>query len=174
SAAEAKSQKLAFEAVVRIVYRGNTPLQQAQLQMQSIVASYKQFNTTYLNGFTQKKVATDPLALGLYQARDMVMKGLLLNIEEMATLYHLPHTNVETPFILWASAQTAEPPANLPVVAAVYREDLSPVANTNFRGHNTMFGLPRVDRGRHLYIIGQTGTGKSGTLELLTISDIYS
>jgi hypothetical protein len=37
-----------------------------------------------------------------------------------------------------------------------------------------MFGLPRVDRGRHLYIIGQTGVGKSGMLELLTISDIYS
>ena len=37
-----------------------------------------------------------------------------------------------------------------------------------------MFGLPRVDRGRHLYIIGQTGVGKSALLELLTISDIYS
>ena len=37
-----------------------------------------------------------------------------------------------------------------------------------------MFGMPRIDRGRHLYIIGQTGTGKSGLLELLTISDIYS
>lgn len=174
SAAEAKSQKLAFEAVVRILYRGNLPLPQAQLQMQSIVASYKQFNTTYLNGFTQKRVAADPAAVGSYQARGFVSKGLLLNIEEMATLYHLPHTNVETPFILWATAQTAEPPASLPVVTAVYRQDLSPIANTNFRGHNTMFGLPRVDRARHLYIIGQTGTGKSGTLELLTISDIYS
>lgn len=174
SAAEAKSQKLAFEAVVRIVYRGNMPLPQAQLQMQSIVASYKQFNTTYLNGFTQKRVANDPATIGVYQARGFVSKGLLLNIEEMATLYHLPHTNVETPFILWATAQTAEPPASLPVVTAVYRQDLSPIANTNFRGHNTMFGLPRMDRARHLYIIGQTGTGKSGTLELLTISDIYS
>lgn len=174
SAAEAKSQKLAFEAVVRIVYRGNMPLPQAQLQMQSIVASYKQFNTTYLNGFTQKRVVADPIAAGLYQARGIVSRGLLLNIEEMATLYHLPHTNVETPFILWATAQTAEPPASLPVVTAVYRQDLSPIANTNFRGHNTMFGLPRIDRARHLYIIGQTGTGKSGTLELLTISDIYS
>ena len=27
--------------------------------------------------------------------------------------------------------------------------------------------------GRHVYILGQTGTGKSGALELLTISDIY-
>ena len=174
AAAETKSQKLAFEVAVRIVYRGNLPSQQARLQLQSIIASYKQFNTTYLNGFTQGRVADDPFILGLYRARDFNHGGLLLNIEEMATLFHLPHTNVETPFILWATAQTAEPPASLPIVTSVYREDLSPIANTNFRGHNTMFGLPRVDRGRHLYIIGQTGTGKSGTLELLTISDMYT
>lgn len=174
ASAEAKSQKLAFEVAVRVVYRGNVPAPQARLQMQSIVASYKQFNTTYLNGFTQKKVVFDPYELARYRARGYNGRGLLLNIEEMATLYHLPHTNVETPFILWAAAQTAEPPASLPIVSAVYRDDLSPVANTNFRGHNTMFGMPRVDRGRHMYIIGQTGTGKSGMLELLTISDIYS
>ncbi len=174
SAAEGKSQKLAFEVAVRIVYRGNVPTAQAHLQMHSIVASYKQFNTTYLNGFTQKKVIFDPFVLALYRAREFNIRGLLLNIEEVATMFHLPHTNVETPFILWATAQTAEPPASLPVVTAVYRDDLSPIANTNFRGHNTMFGLPRMDRGRHLYIVGQTGVGKSGTLELLTISDIYS
>ena len=174
ASAEEKSQKLAFEVAVRVVYRGNVPMPQARLQMQSIVASYKQFNTTYLNGFMQQKVSDDQRIMALYRAREFNRSGLLLNIEEMATLYHLPHTNVETPFILWASAQTAEPPATLPVVTAVYREDLSPVANTNFRGHNTMFGMPRGDRGRHMYIIGQTGTGKSGMLELLTISDIYS
>ena len=174
AAAEAKSQKLAFEADVRIVYRGNVPAPQARLQMQSIIASYKQFNMTYLNGFVSKRVFNDPFVLALYRAREFNRHGLLLNIEEMATLFHLPHTNVETPFILWASAQTAEPPASLPVVTAVYRDDLSPVANTNFRGHNTMFGMPRIDRGRHTYVIGQTGTGKSGMLELLTISDMYS
>ena len=174
SGAEAKSQKLAFEATVRVVYRGNVPLPQARLQMQSIIASYKQFNMTYLNGFESKRVSNDPFLLESYRSRTANRRGLLLNIEEMATMYHLPHTNVETPYILWATAQTAEPPANLPIITAAYREDLSPVANTNFRGHNTMFGLPRTDRGRHLYIIGQTGVGKSGMLELLTISDIYS
>ncbi len=44
---------------------------------------------------------------------------------------------------------------------------------TNFRGDNTVFGILRSDRGRHVYILGQTGTGKSGALELLTLSDIY-
>ncbi|MDB5168890.1 MAG: hypothetical protein JWO41_246 [Candidatus Saccharibacteria bacterium] len=172
--AEEKSHKLAFESVMRIVYRGNVPAPQAKLRMQSIIASYKQFNTTYLNGFEQKRITEDPRQIDIYQSRNFVKPSLLLNIEEVATLYHLPHTNVETPYILWALSQTAEPPANLPIVTDAYRGDISPVAATNFRGHNTMFGLPRVDRGRHLYIIGQTGVGKSGMLELLTISDIFS
>ena len=174
SAAQEKAQKLAFETQLRIVYRGNTSEQQAKLQMQSIIASYKQFNSTYLNGFEAKRVVDDPFLVAHYRSRAFNRGGFMCNIEEVATLYHLPHTNVETPYILWATTQTAEPPANLPVVTPETGEDLSPIAATNFRGHNTMFGVPRSDRGRHLYIIGQTGTGKSGMLELLTISDIYS
>lgn len=174
SAAEEKSQKLAFEASVRIVYRGNSSPAGAALRMQSIIASYKQFNTTYLNGFSAGKILSDPRLINSYRARIFGRSGYALNIEEMATMYHLPHTSVETPFILWASAQTAEPPASLPVVTNEYNSELSPIANTNFRGHNTMFGLLRGDRTRHLYIIGQTGVGKSGLLELLTISDIHS
>lgn len=177
SGSEEKSQKLAFETSLRIVYRGNVPPQVATLRLQSIIASYKQFNTTYLNGFEAKKIISGPSVtdmLNLYRAREHAYKGFTLNIEETATLYHLPHTTVETPFILWASSQTAEPPANLPIVTGEPRQDLSPIAATNFRGHNTVFGLKRSDRSRHLYIIGQTGVGKSGLLELLTISDIYS
>ena len=174
SGAEEKSQKLAFECVLRIVYRGPQPEAQARLRLQSIVASYKQFNTTYLNGFEAKRIASDPNLTALYRTRQFNKGGYTFNIEETATLYHLPHTNVETPYILWALSQTAEPPATLPLVTSTYNEEVSPIAATNFRGHNTMFGLLRVDRTRHLYIIGQTGTGKSGMLELLTISDIYS
>ncbi len=174
SASEEKSQKLAFECSLRIIYRGNVSGPVARLRIQSIIASYKQFNTTYLNGFDTKRVGLDPAVVGLYQTRNHNKRGFMLNIEETATLYHLPHTNVETPFILWASSQTAEPPANLPIVTGEPNQELSPIGTTNFRGHNTVFGLRRSDRTRHLYIIGQTGVGKSGLLELLTISDIFS
>ena len=173
SGAEAKSQKLAYEAVLRVVYRSNTSDTQARLRMQSIIASYKQFNTTYLNGFKQGRLLTEPTLPETFVDRAFGKDRYTLNIEEVATLYHLPHTTVETPFILWASSQTAEPPANLPI-ADRPRQDISPVAMTHFRGHDTAFGLPRSDRGRHMYIIGQTGVGKSGLLELLTISDVYS
>ncbi len=173
NAAEEKSHKLAYEVVVRIVYRG-IAAPQARMRMQAITASFKQFNTTYLNGFAQKTFTTSDYDVQLYRNRAMGKRGFVLNIEEVASLYHLPHTNVETPNILWAIAKTAEPPATLPIATQQNMHEVSPIAITNFRGHNTMFGMPRVDRSRHMYIIGQTGVGKSGMLELLTISDIYS
>ena len=172
--AETKGQKLAYDTLLRIVYRGQVSEQQAKLRLQSIASSYKQFNSTYLNGFKQDRVLLGDEPLNQYRSRDFGKKLFVMNIEEVATLYHLPHTNVETPYILWASAQTAEPPANLPLVTSQQDDTISPVAVTNFRGHNTAFGMPRGDRGRHMYILGQTGVGKSGLLELLTISDIYS
>lgn len=174
SAAEAKSHKLAYEIAVRLIYRGNSTPAKARMRIQAITASFKQFNTTYLNGFVAKYLGEDPGYVELYRSRTVGRKGFVCNIEEVASLYHLPHTNVETPNILWARAKTAEPPAILPVVNESNRDKISPIAATNFRGHNTMFGMPRSDRGRHLYIIGQTGVGKSGMLELLSISDIYS
>lgn len=171
--AEEKSQKLAYEAVLRVVYRSQHDETHARMRMQSIIASYKQFNTTYLNGFKQGRLLPYELIPESFQRREFARVKYTLNIEEVATLYHLPHTNVETPFIFWASSQTAEPPANLPI-ASEERNDISPIGMTHFRGHDTAFGLPRSDRGRHLYILGQTGVGKSGLLELLTISDVFS
>jgi hypothetical protein len=178
AAVEEKSHKLAYEVCLRIVYRGNTALPQGRMRLQAITASFKQFNTTYLNGFSQRYLGTNNLLIDLFKKRSFSKNQFVCNIEEIASLYHLPHTNVETPNILWASAKTAEPPANLPLIndamPEVVRAELSPIAVTNFRGGNAMFGLPRSDRSRHLYILGQTGVGKSGLLELLTISDIFS
>ncbi len=174
SAAEVKSQKLAYQMCLRIVYRGHGTPNLARMRIQAITASFKQFNTTYLNGFTQDYLSEDPALIDTYRSRNFRKRSFVCNIEEVASLFHLPHTNVETPNILWANAKTAEPPANLPLITETTKTNISPIAVTNFRGHNTMFGISRNDRGRHLYIIGQTGVGKSGMLELLTISDIYS
>ncbi|MBC7565061.1 type IV secretion system DNA-binding domain-containing protein [Candidatus Saccharibacteria bacterium] len=52
-------------------------------------------------------------------------------------------------------------------------ENISAFGLTNFRGINHQFGMLRSDRSRHVYIIGQTGAGKSGTLELFALSDIF-
>ena len=110
-----------------------------------------------------------------YKARLFLDRGFILNIEELGSVFHLPHTNVETPNIVWASSKTAEPPAKLPMITGndAVDDEISAFGLTNFRGMNHQFGMLRGDRSRHVYIIGQTGAGKSGLLELFALSDIY-
>lgn len=45
-------------------------------------------------------------------------------------------------------------------------------AQTNSRGKEVAFGVRAEDRGRHMYIIGKTGMGKSTLLENMAIQDI--
>lgn len=172
TAIEEKSRKLGYQVKIRILYAGNDQAT-ARMRMQAMVGTFKQYNTTNLNGFQSKYASFDPAKLADYRGRIFADKGFILNIEEVASVYHLPHTSVETPNIDWATTKTAEPPASLPAYGQHPENTISLYGTTNFRGNHTMFGLLRADRGRHVYILGQTGTGKSGLLELLTLSDIY-
>ena len=173
--AEKKANKLGFKVKIQLAYLGSDQTN-AHLRMQALVGTFKQFNSTNLNGFVTKKSSFDVNTLANFQKRNLSQNdGFILNIEEIASLYHLPHTNVETPNIVWASSKTAEPPAKLPVIRPgdPVNPEVSAFGLTNFRGIHHQFGMLRRDRSRHLYIIGQTGAGKSGTLELLALSDIY-
>jgi len=172
SAIEEKSNKLGYQVKVRLVYAGHDQ-HTARLRMQALVGAFKQFNTTNLNGFEARSSSFNREKQLEYQTRFFIDKGYILNIEELASLFHLPHTSVETPNIVWATTKTAEPPSNVPIQQPGNEADISLIGVTNFRGTNSVFGFLREDRGRHIYILGQTGTGKSGALELLTLSDIY-
>ena len=170
---EKKSTKLGYQVKVRITYLGHDE-QTAKLRMQAIVGTFKQYNSTNLNGFVIKNPTNSVDGVAQYRARFFIDRGYILNIEELASVYHLPHTNVETPNIVWASSKTAEPPAKLPIIMGVETDNqISAFGLTNFRGITQQFGMLRGDRGRHVYIIGQTGTGKSGLLELFALSDIF-
>ena len=172
SGIEEKGNKLGYQVKIRLMYAGHDQTT-ARLRMQALVGAFKQFNTTNLNGFEAKSTSFNRDKQLEYQARFFIDNGFILNIEELASLFHLPHTSVETPNILWSTTKTAEPPSNVPIPEAGKEADISLMGVTNFRGDNTVFGVYREDRGRHIYILGQTGTGKSGALELLTLSDIY-
>jgi hypothetical protein len=174
SEAEKKATKLGYQVKIRLAYLGESP-SNAKLRMQAIVGTFKQYNSTNLNGFRITGGSFKKEDLSQYRARLFNDRGFILNIEELASVFHLPHTNVETPNIVWASNKTAEPPAQLPVITGndAIDENISAFGLTNFRGINHQFGMLRSDRSRHVYIIGQTGAGKSGTLELFALSDIF-
>ncbi len=172
TAIEEKSTKLGYRVKIRMLYAGHDQ-PTARLRMQALVGAFKQFNTTNLNGFEVRNSSYNRDKLAEYQTRFFIDKGFILNIEELASLFHLPHTSVETPNILWATTKTAEPPPNVPIATAGQEDQISLFGVTNFRGDNPIFGLARTDRSRHVYILGQTGTGKSAALQLLTLSDVY-
>jgi hypothetical protein len=169
---EEKSRKLGYQVKIRLLYAGHDQYT-AKLRMQALVGAFKQFNTTNLNGFEAKHQSFNRDKQLEYYSRFFIDHGFILNIEELASLFHLPHTTVETPNIVWATVKTAEPPPNVPIQVKDEEDKVSLFGVTNFRGDNTIFGMNRKDRSRHVYILGQTGTGKSGSLSLLTLSDIY-
>ncbi len=174
SEAESKATKLGYQVKIRVAYLGESQ-EVARQQMQAIVGTFKQYNSTNLNGFKMSGASFNKEAILPYRQRQFDSNSFVLNIEELASVFHLPHTNVETPNIVWASSKTAEPPAKLPIITGnpAIDENISAFGLTNFRGINHQFGMLRSDRSRHLYIIGQTGAGKSGLLELFALSDIF-
>lgn len=172
--AEEKATKLGYEVKIRLAYLGKDQIN-AKLNMQALVGTFKQYNSTNLNGFKLTGGSFKMEDLDDFKLRKFADNGFILNISELASVYHLPHTSVETPNIVWATSKTAEPPAKLPLIIGdpQHDENISAFGLTNFRGINHQFGLLRRDRSRHVYIIGQTGAGKSGMLELFALSDVF-
>lgn len=172
--AEKKATKLGYQVKIRLAYLGDN-VSEAHLKMQAIVGTFKQFNSTNLNGFKMTHASLKKENLEDYRNRRFDTNGYILNIEELASVFHLPHTNVETPNVVWANSKNAEPPSKLPVITGdnTIDENISAFGMTSFRGINHQFGLLREDRSRHVYIIGQTGAGKTGLLALLALSDIF-
>ena len=68
------------------------------------------------------------------------------------------------------------PPPELPIFGKVKPEEVSFIGRTNYvaalEEKKFIFGIKRVDRRRHLYIIGKSGVGKSKLLELLVRQDV--
>jgi len=70
----------------------------------------------------------------------------------------------------------APPPPDLPIFGQIDPHEVSFVGRTNYvaalEKKNFIFGLKRVDRRRHTYVIGKSGVGKSKFLELLIRQDV--
>ncbi|MBI3261340.1 type IV secretion system DNA-binding domain-containing protein, partial [Candidatus Berkelbacteria bacterium] len=168
---ETKVTKLAFETKIRL---GAVAKDEASalLRLNGIVGAFKQFNTTNLNGFTSKSPTSAPEFLESFRKRQFAENGFVLNIEELASIYHLPNISVATPSIAWVGSKKGEPPLNLPIEGSVPANELTLFAETNFRNVRSRFGIKSKDRRLHLYAIGKTGTGKSTMLENMIIDDI--
>ncbi|HEY4694739.1 MAG TPA: type IV secretion system DNA-binding domain-containing protein [Candidatus Nanoarchaeia archaeon] len=166
---ENKLSKIGFETKIRLVaVAANQEI--AQQRLSSVIASFKQFSTASLNSLEQDPDSpTTASLIKSYQAR-LFPEGeagdYILNIEELASIFHLPNISVETPTIAWTRAKKGEPPLNLPTEGVTY------MGKTIFRDQEASFGIKNPDRRKHVYIIGKTGVGKSTLIKNMIIQDM--
>ncbi len=83
---------------------------------------------------------------------------------------------MDKPQIKIRKFRLAPPPPELPIYGKVDERDCSFFGRTNYEAaleeKKLIFGIKRVDRRRHMYAIGKSGSGKTKLLELLIRQDI--
>ena len=167
SAVSNKMRYPTFETLIRIMASSDTkPRSEAILS--GILSSFSQFNSPEFNGF---KVNTmrDPKKLAVdYTFRFFPMKisSNVLNSVELASIYHLPEQNaIPSSSVERQLVKQVDGPAKLATEGLF-------LGTNEFRGSKKPIYLGENDRRRHMYVIGQTGMGKSVFLENLAFQDM--
>lgn len=88
-----------------------------------------------------------------------------LNITELSSVFHFPTQDKDVSNVRAQSATQAQAPLDMPDEGVI-------LGVNKFRGQDQLIRMSREDRMRHLYVIGQTGTGKTSILKNLIIQDI--
>lgn len=162
-----KAAKMGLDVNINIV-ASSTTLEQAKTYLQNIYGAFAQLNIPQFgNSFTKKvwrpnKITHDFIFRHFYGRSHMVMSG-----EELASIFHLPLPNTETPNIRWLMARKAPPPPGLP------KEGLT-LGVIKYRGVDTPVHLKEADRRRHMYIIGRSGSGKTELQKAMVKQDIMA
>ena len=160
-ALEEKHVQVGFETIIRIVTSMKTK-RAAKSQLNMIEAAFSQFNTPDLNSFSSISTNTKKLVNNFILRRFerthlpfLKKNNMVLSSEELATLFHFPNSVFnESPLIKWQRFKIAPAPKNIPKEGVL-------IGHNYYRGKKTDIRLKHIDRFRHVYVIGQTGTGKS-------------
>lgn len=178
-----KSSKFGFETRINIVIAAQDD-HRASLVFDQIKSAFAQFGSPVANGFKFKKAGSDSKRQKIvtnYIFRfftdtvfgrekffaDKRGHSPILSSEELATIYHFPNALIQTPGIRWLPAKASVAPVNLPAEGTAF-------AYTKFRGKEEQVRIKPEDRLRHMYVVGQTGTGKTSLLKHLIINDIIA
>ncbi len=168
-AIDAKTRFPGFEVLIRVVASSDAPERSRAIQ-NSIVATFALFDAPGKNGFKFTPAKDMERFVASYIMRFFAQESnqSILNSVELATIFHFPDQNsIPTSQLERQASKQVDGPRN------VSEEGLLLGYNV-FRGVKKPIRLTLEDRRRHMYTVGQTGTGKSTFLENLAVQDMLN
>jgi len=171
SPANAKLSRDLYMGKLRVAYVSSDKFL-SENKLKTLLGLYKLVKGPF-NELRKKKFSFSKISPLAFSAR-VFQNGDLWAPEELATLYHFPYSGSVVSNVVQSTSRRAPAPDILPREGLVDPKEVSFIGETNFRNDNYKFGIKRIDRRRHMYVVGKTGSGKSRLLELLLISDIQN
>ncbi|HRY63679.1 MAG TPA: hypothetical protein P5267_03715, partial [Patescibacteria group bacterium] len=167
---EEKASKAGLDVNIKIVISAANR-ESADSYLNDILNSFSQYNIyEYGNKFViSRQRSVDRLMYDFIYRNFEPKKKIILNTEEMASLFHFPLPTCETPNINWLHSRNAPPPVEMPQTGLILGKNI-------YRGEEKVVRIKEADRRRHVYIIGMTGVGKTALVkrlaELLNLDDL--
>ncbi len=165
-----------FETTVRLLVVVNDKTDQKE-RLRGFVSSLATFSVPKYQSFKKKYEflfnVTSNLRFFSFKKRLLSLVNnespSLLSISEIADLYHFPFSRVtQTENIVKVHSKELPAPLSLK-----NHPDLDVIfAKNTYGGTETVIGLTKDERLRHMYVIGATGTGKSTMLLSMIAQDL--
>ncbi|HET8670802.1 MAG TPA: TraM recognition domain-containing protein [Candidatus Saccharimonadales bacterium] len=169
SSIEEKTQNPGYEVLIRIIVSSNIS-QRSQAILNNIIAAFSLYDAPGKNGFKFSPTKDVDEFTTSYILRMFPQKTnkCILNSVELATIFHFPEQkSIPTSQLERQGSKQVDAPRNMPDEGLLLGYNV-------FRGVKKPVRLSLGDRQRHMYTVGQTGTGKSTYLENLALQDMLS
>lgn len=166
---EEKTSQPGYEVLIRVAVSSNIS-QRAQAILNNIVAAFSLYDAPGKNGFkfSPTKDIDEFTTQYILRMFHQTENKNILNATELATLFHFPEQrSIPTSQLERQGSKQVDAPRNMPDEGLLLGYNI-------FRGVKKPVRLSRGDRQRHMYTVGQTGTGKSTYLENLALQDMLS
>ena len=164
-----KTRHPGYETLIRVVASSNIS-QRAQTVLNQVVAAFSLFDAPGKNGFKYTPARDIESFVTGYILRFFPQESSasILNAVELAGIFHFPdQRNIPTTQLERQQSKQVDAPRNMP-------QDGLFLGYNVFRGAKRPIRISFGDRQRHMYIVGQTGTGKSTFMENLALQDMLN
>ena len=166
-AIEAKTKYPAYEVLIRVVVSSSTAAK-SQALLSNIVSAFSLFDSQRNNGFkfAMARSIEDMVTAYIMRFFPQETDSTILNSVEMSTLFHLPSSStIPTAQVKRQMSKQVDGPTDTVEEGVL-------IGYNEFRGVKKPIRIGTKDRRRHVYIIGQTGVGKSVLQENMAYQDM--